>query len=1148
MSAQIFIDKLEASNLLDADVINKLRKKVSKPGKVPQAQAVAKYCLEKGLLTQAQADKLLQSVAQDVKQHQANQAQPLDVVQEATVISAADLVVEEPVAAEAQEEIVDLAANMPTAQPIQPVAEIADPFAVPAGPVGNNDPYGGGTAPADLNEEPKEEKKFEGKRHQEQSFESKWIILGSASLVILLLLGWFFATVIMKGNSDEVFREAEELFATESYPASVEAYKEFIKNFKGDPNAKYAHVKFRVAEMKIAAAGKDIENTVKVFQGNIEKITLVMADQIDDPPFEDEIKKMIALDTVNSAQKAANAAANMPTVEEKEAELTKAVQMMKLVNDGKFVPRSERELPSFSSMIEATEATLNNVENSIVREKDTVAAMGEVAAKIDEGKTYEAFQIYDGLVTKHPSAEADKRVIEVVEKISKKEKELVRNLDPLAEKFPNVETSIPASIKSRISIPTFTGRPFSDLDGEVAAFRIEGSVYGVDVGKGKIIWRHFVGYETTIDPVWIDRPRRVVLSDQKNNHLKLVEPETGKTVWNVDIGEPFLRPTAVGNKIFVSMNSGKVARIDSETGEVSAMVQLPQRLTVPATSNPSGNVLYQVGEHLNIYVLSVSVSEISCVQAYYSGHRDGTIRVPPLFHQGVVIVPVNVDSNTCELRLLTNIKEKMELKVAGESQELKAIVTKNLQSFGNYIASLTINGNLEVFELDSNDEEFTLASVAKKQLNLPTSQEIFYAAANGKVFIGTKGIVQYAVVVAKQKIQDQAVGDNADFFVGEMVPYEELLVHVRKRAGSRMHSIAGVNPETLTEVWRLDIGGGLAGAPLVNNESVVAVNSQGDFYQLDDASTPQKISHAPIHRASKTQQNLVFSRSIGFSDGSGFIIGPQDRKDSISFIPGNSSLPVSLSEINIENLQVTSDPISFMNGALIGLNNGEVRLVIPRSTADDAVFVPQAEVGEEFYWQRPCRLTADSFAIANYQGRIFTVKFVPNNGKPYLSQVLESKAGRKIVGPLVNTGSTLFTLGDGPNGNDVLAIDPTNLKVKGNFALGGIGTWGPEGLGDLALATQEDGTLLAFRNDIQAPAWTAKLPSGRATGRPIAWNGKIVITLKDGKIAVVEGDGSAVKVVDCQEPISGISSLSGNLLYASGPDGSICVVDLSQVE
>lgn len=1159
MSAQIFIDKLEASNLLDAAVINKLRSKVARPGKTPPAQSVAKYCLEKGLLTKAQAERLLQSVAREAT----SVPDDSDVLQaeqpaQPTMLSAADLVVEDddvetvqPVA-----EVQPLTAEA-TLEPVEPVAELGgDPLAAPAVPLSTEDPLAQSTATVGTEGdttggEPAAEgksKAFSGKKIQEQSFESRWIILGSASLVILLLLGWFFATVIMKGNSDEVFREAEELFASESYPAAVDAYKEFIKLFKSDPNAKYAHVKFRVAEMKIAASGKDVKNTVNVFQDNIEKITLVMADQIDDRPFEEEIRSMIALDTITAAQKAANAAATQPTVEEKEAALNDAKDMMRLVNDGKFVPRAERELPSFASMIEATEATLNSVQYSITQEKDTVQALADATAQIDAGETYQAFQIYDQLVTKHPSADADQRVIDVVLKISDKEQSLARQLDPLAENLQDVDATLPAAVEGRVTLATATGESQSGLDGQFGAYLVDGAVYGVDVGQGRLIWRHYVGYETEIEPVWLEDPRRVLISDQKNHRLRLVEPETGKTVWHKSVGEPFLAPTVSGNKIFVSMHSGKVARIDSETGDLAAIVQLPQRLTVPCTSNLAGNVLYQLGEHLNLYVLSASLSDISCVQAFYVGHRDGTIRVPPILLQGALIVPVNVDANTCELRLLNNVPDKMELKVAGETHELNSNITKPMKVFGNYLVTVTINGDVEVLELDARDDVFSLATVAKQSLNLPPTQEIFYAAANGKIWIATQGIVQYAVVVAKQKIQDQSVANNADYFVGELEVFENLLVHRRKRSGSQMVSLAGVHPDRLTEVWRLDIGGGLAGAPLVDNESVTAINSQGDFYRLDDQALTAEISHQPIHRASRTQQNLVFTRSVTFPDGGSYVLGPRDRKDSISYIPSNEVLPVSLSEVDTNGLEITSDPVRFRNGVLIGLNNGEIRLVVPRSPQDDAIFVPQAEVGDEFLWQRPCPLSPDTFVVANRDGRIFSVRFVPNEGSPYLGQILEAKAATKIIGPVVTNGKMVFTATEGPNGNEVLAIDPADLKIKGTYSLGGIGTWGPEAVGDLALATTSDGDLVAFGDSITEPLWTIKLPHGRATGQPLSWNGKIIVTLKDGQVAVIEPDGSNVTVIDTREPILGPSSLAGSRLFVSGADSTVCVVDLAKME
>ncbi len=1155
MSAQIFIDKLEASNLLDDEVIGKLRRKISKPGKVPPAKAVANYCLEKGFLTESQATKILENVARDVERLRASSSQTLDVVQDdlgGTMLTADDLVGKNESASQAVqpvEPIVDLSANVSTTAPVEVVEQIADPFALNAG---DGNPYDGGSATnGGLTEETekKEAKKFEGKRKHEQSFESRWVIVGSFLLVFLLLAGWFFFVVLAKSSSDDVWREAEEKFSSESYPSAVEVYKSFIKNYKGDPNSPYAHVKYRVAEMKIAASGKDVENTIKVFKSNVDDITLLMADQIEDRPFEEEIRAMIAYDTVIAAQKTAKAAANKTTVKEKEEAVEKLKKMMELVDKGGFVPRSEKEKPAISSIIEATQATLHNVENAIVKENDTTLSILDIEDKIEAGQTDDAFDVFDDLVTKHPAAAADERVINVVQLISKKEKSLVTMLNPEVVKFEDVQVSESPSFINRVTIPTLTSGSVKGLQGEVAAVLASGSVYGVDISSGKMLWRHFVGYETVIQPVWLEDPKRVLLADQKNDRLMLVEPDTGKTVWHKDIGEDFLAPAISRSKIFLSMKSGKVARMDSETGKISAMVQLPQRLTVPVTPNNSGNILYQVGGHLNLYVLSVSLSDISCVQAFYVGHAQGAVRAPPVLLQDVLILPVNTTPMSCELKILVNEEDSMELTIGGPEVELKGMITKPMQIYGNYLVTMTPNGEMQVFEIDAREDEFELAKVAAESLNLPMDREVYMAVRDGKIWVGTKGIVQFSVIRTKQELKDQSVADNADFFVGEMIPYEELLVHVRRRAGSDMTSITGVNPVSLSEIWRLDLGGELAGPPLVNNDDVVAVNSQGDFFKLDASTIDAGVSHSPVYRASKTQQNLVFTRSVYFGDGSAFLMGPIDRKDSISFVPENTTLPLSLSELDVADLNVTSDPVRFRDGVLIGLSNGEVRHVKPRSIQDDAVFVPKSDVGVEFYWQRPCVLTPDTFAIANHDGRMFIVKYVADGETPYMVQMVESKSARRIIGPLVKNGDLIYALGDGPNGNDLLAFNAVDLKMKASFPLGGVSTWGPETLGKWTYATQADGTLVAFGTG-PMPEFEIKLPDGRAVGRPLQWKEKTIVTLRDGKIAVFDAnqptDGAVI--IDSHQPLSGQSSIAGNRLFVASTDGSIGVFDLSLVK
>lgn len=1151
MSAQIFIDKLEASNLLDTEIIGKLRKKIAKPGKTPQAQAVASYCLEKGYLTESQATKLLESVNSDIAAHQASMGQPLDVVGASpSVLSVDDLVVEEPgtPSVAGAEDIVELAAA-PMAAPVQPVDQITDPYGVPTQPVAG-DPYASGPSELEKPVEKKPKNRFQGKKAQEQSFESRWILLGSFLVVFLVIAGWFFFTVLSKGNSDVVFNAAEEKFASESYSASIDEYKDFIKNFGGDPNVPKARVKYRVAEMKVAASGKDVDRVVEVFQSNIEEITLVLADQIDNKPFEDEIKSIISYDTVASAKKAADAAANAGTVDEKEIALEKARKMMRLVNDGKFVPRAARESPATASIIEATQARLSEVENAIVQEKDTTTAVATIGEQINSGNTYDAFQTYDTLVTRHPGAGADDRVVKAVEAISEKEQGLVSKLNPSASPFEDVVIDRSPAYLNRVSIPTLTGSSAPDLEGEVGAFLISGAIYGIELSKGEILWRHFVGYETEIDPVLLDDPKRVLISDEKNNRLMMVDPATGDIVWNKAVGEPFLKPTVSRNRIFLSMKSGKIARIDSENGNVTALVQLPQRLTVPVAANSTGNVLYQAGEHLNLYVINVSLTDMNCVQALYTGHRDGSVRTAPVLLQEIVVLPVNTSPTKCDLKIYIKKADSTQLKVAGETRELRGNIVKPPVRYGNFLATITSNGELEVFEMASDEDVISLATIAKKSLNLPVDQEIFISALQAKIWVGTRGITQYDVIRSKQELKDQTVRNNADYFSGEMLSFENLLVHVRKRAGSQMTSVSGVNPSSLKEVWRLDIGGGLAGPPIINNEDVVAVNSQGDFFRIDDAAISTGVNQKFLHRSSKSQQNLVFNRSVDFGDGSGFLVGPSGRKDSVSFMPSNAALPVSLSEMKIDNLNVTCEPVQFRDGALVGLSNGEIRLVIPRSTVPDAKFAPKTDVGEEFIWQRPCVVSNDTFAAVNLKGRIFLVKYQAGNGQPYMAQVLEAKVGRSVIGPLVKKGNTLFTLGNGPNGNELIAIDLASLKVKGTFPLGGISTWGPEVAGEMVLVTTSDGKLLGFGEDISAPSMQIQIPSGRAAGIPLTWNGKTILTLKDGKILILDlaAGGNDFKVLDSGEPISSNSSIAGNRLFVNGADGSICVFDLSKAE
>ena len=100
------------------------------------------------------------------------------------------------------------------------------------------------------------------------------------------------------------------------------------------------------------------------------------------------------------------------------------------------------------------------------------------------------------------------------------------------------------------------------------------------------------------------------------------------------------------------------------------------------------------------------------------------------------------------------------------------------------------------------------------------------------------------------------------------------------------------------------------------------------------------------------------------------------------------------------------------------------------------------------------------------------------------------------------------------------------------------------------VVTTADGKLLGFGEDISAPTMEVKIPTGRVAGIPLSWNGKTILTLKDGEILILDlaAGGNDFKVLDSGEPISSTSSIAGNRLFVNGADGSICVFDLSKVE
>jgi hypothetical protein len=250
----------------------------------------------------------------------------------------------------------------------------------------------------------------------------------------------------------------------------------------------------------------------------------------------------------------------------------------------------------------------------------------------------------------------------------------------------------------------------------------EGSVFGVNAGNGTLLWRQFVGYETTHQPQWTDRiqKKNLLLCDQRDQSLLCVDGLTGSLIWRSVVGQPFMQPTVVDGAIYIATRSGAVVRIDPYTGNKMAATQLPKKLLAPLEKAEGVPYIYAVAEDSNLYVLSAE--DLTCAEVFYIGHFPGSVTQAPLFWSGYLLVPVN-GSDYCELHVLKFAEKGLRTERAQVFRLADGPVSLPPSRLGRWMLFLADNGEVKILELNTTEGEAPIRLVAERlaSLNARTS-------------------------------------------------------------------------------------------------------------------------------------------------------------------------------------------------------------------------------------------------------------------------------------------------------------------------------------------------------------------------------------------------------------------------------------------
>ena len=135
-------------------------------------------------------------------------------------------------------------------------------------------------------------------------------------------------------------------------------------------------------------------------------------------------------------------------------------------------------------------------------------------------------------------------------KISEKERERVRIVnEPLASA--NDDPSL--AHLPQVVLSHRMGQPLASVLNRVVYTLAGGSIFALDASTGDVLWRRFVGFETTHGPLPLSPlPGADALAvDQRRQEIMRLEARTGKLLWRLAISEPFARRSSWTNA-FVS--------------------------------------------------------------------------------------------------------------------------------------------------------------------------------------------------------------------------------------------------------------------------------------------------------------------------------------------------------------------------------------------------------------------------------------------------------------------------------------------------------------------------------------------------------------------------------------------------------------------
>ena len=1129
MSPNKLINKLEALGKLDPRIIAKLREQVGASKTPPKATSILKYLVKKDLLSESEAKKILKSDKQKGKP-------------EPRPASAEELIA---IAAEEEAEIAEVENSL---------SEVIDPdeLALSKAPKGRKSTFtdsftdmasaavampNGGMAGG--NESGGRNENFK-KWDTKNQWTSKWPFIGFGVLLLLIMIGSFLAIWLGGVDADKQYAAAISSIDKLTYADAEEKFTNYLTD---NPNHKFADDarSLRVkAIMRNKFSSKRWTETIQSAQTLLPELSQQENNKL--AKIRDDVGLMLSESLFHETE----SAVQLETLAEMEASVQELTKYYKFIDNPNYLSGTLRKSQRVSTYLAEIENNIQTVNGLINKEKDYASTLVDIKQLGDNRETDKAFETYIRTTREYPDLAARQELREMMKGISKTEQDLVK---PLVQATVT-QTGAPASpLSASVVLASTVGEQVNSLRDEVIATLVDGAVYGFDAGTGEVRWRRFVGLQTAYPPKAFDLDT-VIVSNLLRNEVMKIRLDDGEIVWRALIDEPFFEPTFNEQQVLVTTQSGKLILIDGTFGEMVGGAKIPQAANSGGLIANRAPVLYQPGSYSNLY--AISTTDFQCKEVLYLGHYRNSIPVPPVSWSGYIILVRN-GGDFADLLILKPDETGLNLKV---NQIINRVTESQINTpiayFGRGLILFGDEGDMRILELNPGNEISPVTVLAKEQYD--TQKQRSYIAHKGSnIWAAGKGLRRYKVQRSLGQFKNEEVVEPGDIFLGQPTVIDDKIFHIRRRAGSNMASASLVDGKSLKPIWRTDFGGPLGGVTK-GDSGLTAVNNQGDVFDV----SANDISSGVAKRAiisSEVIETLKFDQMMEVGDDSFVMANTRGAKELLFYEKGASKSK--LMQLGIEpNDQPQQPPIIVGENLVVASQQGLVSKIDPRNgRIIGSPFLPPVSPGMKVPWRPLVPITSNVFAAAHSSVEDANTQmpsmlyFLSAQNDASIAKVADLKFDQSIVSAIVTDGSDIFGVqSDGKSDSLFQVAAGRQPSISASQAMTNRHVAGPWLVGDLLLVQLDNDSLTCFDKSLQQK-WSLPIGNVQISAIPSNTNGRLLVVFASGRILKLNrGQGTIEKQLELGQPIIGEPKFMGDTVVLRGSDGTIHMLNASELE